>query len=458
MGTSSAENYADLQVLAGSIDASAIHPWATLPPEQQRPIERAIAPETPVSGIVYPSSAAELGTVVAAVDRLNWHILPCGAGSKLDWGGLVGGQPAPGNRQPGRNIAPLLVVSTAHLNRLVEHAVGDLTITVEAGMRFADVQATLAKAGQFLAIDPSDPEHATIGGIVATADTGSLRQRYNSVRDMLLGLSFVRVDGQLAKAGGRVVKNVAGYDLMKLFTGSYGTLGIITQVTFRVYPLPEASQTIVLSGDPAAIAEAAQTLLRSALTPSSADIVSQSVATDLAIATKTALAVRFQSILPSVQAQIARMGEVAQALGLTQASFTDTDDTALWQQLPARMGIRPQTDAIACKIGISPTQATALLTLINEVSIAPWAAQIHAASGLGRLVLDGATPPEVLLRIRTICQANNGFLTVLQAPIALKQAIDVWGYAGNALTLMHRLKHQFDPNGRFSPYRFVGGI
>lgn len=458
MGTPSAKNGADLQHMlqlsACPIEAIDLHDWNTLPPDKKAAIERSVEPETSISSIAYPDTPAALAAVVTAADRQS--LLPCGAGSKLHWGGLVGEQKAEGRRHEAENPFPLLVVSTERLNQLIDHAVGDLTVTVEAGMRFADLQETLAKAGQFLAIDPAYPDQATIGGIVATADTGSLRQRYNSVRDMLLGLSFVRADGQVAKAGGRVVKNVAGYDLMKLFTGSYGTLGIITQATFRVYPLPEASQTIVLSGDTSAIAQATQTLLSSALTPASADVLSESVAGELAIA-GTVLAVRFQSSLPSVQEQAKRMVEVGQALGLACSCFADDDDTALWQRLQERMTAANQTDAITCKIGVRPSEAVALLTSLEDLAIAPWFGQIHTASGLGRLVFNAVTPPD-LMKLRSLCQANGGFLSVLQAPIAFKQAIDVWGYSGNALPLMRQLKHHFDPDGRLSPHRFVGGI
>ncbi|MBW4578180.1 MAG: FAD-binding oxidoreductase [Tildeniella nuda ZEHNDER 1965/U140] len=459
----SAKNGADLQhtlqFSARPVEAIELHGWDTLPLSQKAMIRRSVTPETLASSITYPNTPTALSAVVTATDRQP--LLPCGAGSKLHWGGLVGGQRAEGRRQEEENLPPLLMVSTERLNQLIDHAVGDLTVTVEAGMRFADLQATLAKAGQFLAIDPAYPDQATIGGIVATADTGSLRQRYNSVRDMLLGLSFVRADGQVAKAGGRVVKNVAGYDLMKLFTGSYGTLGIITQVTFRVYPLPEASQTIVLSGATGAIAQATQTLLSSALTPASADILSESVAGELAIA-GTALAVRFQSSLPNVQEQTKRMIEVGQALGLACSCFAAADDTALWQRLQKRMTVNNQTDAITCKIGIRPSEAVALLTTlkdlaIKDLAIVPWFGQIHIASGLGRLVFDAVTPSD-LLQVRSLCQAKGGFLSVLQAPIAMKQAIDVWGYSGNALPLMRQLKHHFDPDDRLSPHRFVGKI
>ncbi len=466
MGIHSAENRADRQTVESLTDAVEVQAWETLPAAQQASIAQAVAPDVTVSGVAYPDTPAALATLMQVDD--HQPLLPCGAGSKLAWGGLVGGQRAEGRGLKAKETTtPLLMVSTERLNQLIDHAIGDLTVTVEAGMRFADVQATLATAGQFLPIDPAYPDHATIGGIIATADTGSLRQRYNGVRDLLLGVSIVRADGQIAKAGGRVVKNVAGYDLMKLFTGSYGTLGIITQATLRVYPLPEASQTIVLSGAAAAIAQASQLLLNSALTPTSADLLSASIAAAMDIGKGTALAVRFQSMMPSVQEQTNRMVEVSKALGLAIASFSDTEDTAFWQRLRERMTAAPPIDAITCKIGIRPSAAVALLAMLtqhhNELSIAPQSglvpsAQIHAASGLGRLLLDAATPPETLLSIRSFCQENGGFLSIIQAPVALKQAIDVWGYNGNALYLMRQLKQQFDPSNRLSPHRFVGGI
>ncbi|MBW4691909.1 MAG: FAD-binding oxidoreductase [Lyngbya sp. HA4199-MV5] len=446
MGTSSADPPADRSPFISSPEATDFQDWKHLSSAKQGLIEQALIPGTCVSGIAYPKTPEALAAVVKTRDRQS--ILPCGAGSKLTWGGMV-------QTQTGES---LLLVSTERLNRLIDHAVGDLTVTVEAGMRFADVQATLAKAGQFLAIDPAYPDYATIGGIVATADTGSLRQRYNSVRDMLLGLSFVRADGQVAKAGGRVVKNVAGYDLMKLFTGSYGTLGILTQLTFRVYPLPAASETVVLSGDAAAIAQAVQTLLSSALTPASADLCSAGLVAALGIGQGIGFAIRLQSILPSVQEQAKRLIEVGQALGLATAHLMEQDDVSLWQRLQERMTAAHQSEVITCKIGIRPSEAVALLTTIEPLFTTPWYGQIHAASGLGRLAFDAATPPETLLKLRSFCQAHDGFLSVLQAPVALKQAIDVWGYAGNALPLMRQLKQQFDPHQRLSPHRFIGGI
>jgi glycolate oxidase FAD binding subunit len=396
--------------------------------------------------LVSPNTPTKLAQVIACAAQQNWQIIPCGAGSKIDWGGVVGSAP---------NLSPLVFLSTQRLNRLIDHAVGDLTVTVEAGMRFAEVQAILAKAGQFLAIDPLYANQATIGGIVATGDTGSLRQRYHSVRDMLLGISFVRADGQPAKAGGRVVKNVAGYDLMKLLTGSYGTLGILSQLTFRVYPLPEASQTLIVTGDATAIAQATQTLLSSALTPTHVDLLSGTLMETLQLGSQIGLGVCFQSIAASVAEQGNHLSQIAQTLNLSCLSYAD--EAALWQHLPTQFASSTPNQQIFCKIGIRPNTAIALLQFIESLAL-PAMVQIHANSGLGRLSCPATIPLEALLKIRHFCETHQGFLSILEAPLEWKQQVDVWGYEGNAIATMRSIKSQFDLHNLLSLGRFVGGI
>jgi len=437
-----------VQALAAIVGESNVYAWGAIDDRWQQSIQTAIAPDQAIAGLVFPTTTSELAAVVTYAHQYQYPVVPCGRGSKLSWGGVA---------RAATPETPLIVISTERLNRLIDHAVGDLTVTVEAGMRFAELQNILAQAGQGLAIDPAFPQQATIGGIVATADTGSLRQRYNSVRDMLLGISFVRADGQVAKAGGRVVKNVAGYDLMKLFTGSYGTLGILTQMTFRVYPLPPASQTLVLTGEPTAIAEFSQTLLQSALTPVSCDLLSASVMQHLGLANGVGVIVRFQSIAASVAEQVSKAIALGHALQLNSTSFAEAEEIDLWQRLQERMTAPTPTGAIACKIGIKPSQAMVLLQ-INQLSLPNWYAHIHAASGLGRLLIDANISPEALQQVRAICQENQGFLSVLEAPLSLKQQFDVWGYSGNGLDVMRQIKQQFDPNSLLSPHRFVGGI
>ncbi|MDZ8090277.1 MAG: FAD-binding oxidoreductase [Nostoc sp. DedQUE12b] len=423
-------------------EENAICLWENIELSQQKRIQQAIASGNSPSCIVYPRSQEQLAAVITTAHANNWRVLPCGSGSKLSWGGLA------------KSID--VVVSTERINQLIEHAVGDLTVTVEAGMKFSDLQALLAKSRQFLALDPTAPESATIGGIVATGDTGSLRQRYGSVRDQLLGITFVRADGEIAKAGGRVVKNVAGYDLMKLLTGSYGTLGFISQLTFRLYPLAEASGTVVLTGKAEAVSQAADILRGSALTPVQADLLSTKLVSSLGLGEGLGLIARFQSISESVKEQSNRVLEVAQKLGLNGAIFADDDEANLWQRLQERIHSTATESVITCKIGVLPTAAVEVLTQV-ELGL------IHISSGLGLLQLESKNQ---VLKIRdqlgsavsSRTQANKGFLTILSAPVGVKEQIDVWGYTGNALPLMRRIKEQFDSKNILSPGRFVGGI
>ncbi|XZO00025.1 MAG: FAD-binding oxidoreductase [Microcoleus sp.] len=435
-------NWAHIQELKSIVGAASVSSWQDTEAFWQERLEIAVSPDTHIDCIVYPNTQEELAAVIAWAGQNSYAVLPCGGGSKLDWGGLV---------KLDSNLR-LMAVSTSRLNRLVEHAVGDLTVTAEAGMKFADLQQVLAAAGQFLPIDPAYPQQATLGGIVATADAGSLRHRYRGVRDLLLGMTFVRSDGKIATAGGRVVKNVAGYDLMKLFTGAYGTLGIISQVTFRVYPLPVASETVLLTGAPGPLAEATQILLSSALTPTAVDLLSPDLVAKLGLGKGLGLIVRFQSIPESVKQQSARLRSVGEKLGLQGASWGENDDHQLWQTLPETIWNDTQNSPIICKIGVRPSEA---VKAMDELPIQD--AVIHAGSGLGILRWESATA-ETLLQIRRVCEAKAGFLTVLAAPPALKQQLDVWGYTGSAIDLMRRIKQQFDSQNILSTNRFINGI
>lgn len=455
MKSFSAENYVNTQELEGIVGSSGICLRQDIEAFWQERVEKAVAPGTSIACTVYPHTQEELAAVIAWAGQNRWGVLPCGSGTKLDWGGLVKFDPNPPQPQDVVKVPQegdaggMAAVSTARLNRLVEHAVGDLTVTAEAGMKFADLQEILGKAGQFLPIDPAYPQQATLGGIVATADTGSLRHRYRGVRDLLLGISFVRSDGKIATAGGRVVKNVAGYDLMKLLTGSYGTLGVISQVTFRVYPLPESSGTVILTGETNALAEAAQILLSSALTPTAVDLLSPQLVEKLSLGKGSGLVVRFQSIAESVKQQSARLLEVGEKLGLQGTSCGENDEHQLWQRLPETIWNSGNNSAIICKIGIRPSEA---VKAINELPVQD--AVIHAGSGLGVLRFETATA-ETLLQVRKRCEAKGGFLTVLAAPAHIKQGLDVWGYTGSAIDLMRRIKQEFDPENILNCDRLI---
>ena len=189
-----------------------------------------------------PSTERELADLLAEADRAHLGVTPKGSATKQDWG-----------NPPSRAC---FYLSTAKLNRVLEHAWADMTVTVEAGCTFGVLQATLAEHGQRLTADPLWPQKATVGGVLATNDTGALRLMYGGLRDLIIGITLALPDGTLAKSGGKVVKNVAGYDLMKLATGALGTLGVITQATFRVYPLPRESRSFTARfANPAAAGE-----------------------------------------------------------------------------------------------------------------------------------------------------------------------------------------------------------
>ena len=383
--------------------------------------------------VAMPTAAIELAELVASSHRDRSPLVVAGNSSKLDWGGIVVGAKS--------------VVSTQKLDRLIAHAVGDLTVTVEAGMKFAQVQEILATAGQFLPLDPVYPDRATIGGIIATANTGSLRHRYGGVRDLLLGISFVRADGKIAKAGGRVVKNVAGYDMMKLFTGSYGTLGILTEVTLRVYPQPTNTGTVIITGAIDSLATAAKILLASTLTPIAVDVVSTALSQHLELSNTPSLVVKFATIPASIAEQSAQLLDIAKGLGLKAGIWQGTQAENLWSGIGTGIwGNAP----IGCKLGVRLTAAVDTIATLDRLTASTASGVIHLNSGIGACTLATA---DTILPLRSHCEANGGFLSMLQAPVELKQHIDVWGYRGNAVPLMTQIKQQFDPLNILNPGR-----
>ena len=379
--------------------------------------------------LVFPNTVEALAKIVQEAALNQWRILICGNGSKLAWG------------KTSKDIQ--LVISLQKCDRLVEHAVGDLTVTVEAGMKLADLQQELRSHNQFLPLDPSYPDTATLGGIVATADTGSWRQRYGGVRDLLLGLSFVRADGSIAKAGGRVVKNVAGYDLMKLFTGAYGTLGIISQLTFRTYPLIQTSSTLVITGKAASIAQATQTIRNSGMTPTALDLLSTQVVNNLGLGKEIGLMIRWETIPASIEQQQKQIIAIAEQLNLVINHYQDQASTKLWHQCSKITTMPNSVGNVTCKIGIASTAAVSFLQLqqITELDIA---VRIHASSGVGTLQLEQINF-QAIAAMRSHCEKNRGFLSILDAPQSVKEEFDVWGYKGNALKPMQMIKNQFDP-------------
>jgi glycolate oxidase FAD binding subunit len=408
--------------------------WGQVPKEEQERLSRSFSGKSPHC-LVYPSDSTALSSLVRFAKENRLSLLVAGQGSKLDWGGLV--------------KSPDILVSTKKLNRIIDHARGDLTITVEAGLKLADLQAFLASSGQFLPLDPSYAENATIGGIMATADAGTWRQRYGGVRDLILGFSFIRHDGEIAKAGGRVVKNVAGYDLMKLFTGSYGTLGIINQITLRLYPQTTNSETLIITGNSENISKLSQVIRQSALTPTVAEYLSPQMTQALGLGENAALLLRFETIPASINEQSQQVRDLGQQLDCVTNSYRDNEEVSLWQRYRKTIDNFGQETDFFCKIGLLPSNLGIVIDKINGL------ASINLSSGVGKVILKS---PENLDKIRSLCSANQGYLTVLTAPKSVKEKIEPWGYTGNAITMMKTLKNKFDPQAIFNPERFLNKI
>jgi glycolate oxidase FAD binding subunit len=404
--------------------------WDRVEEIDRQKVETAITGNPP-DCLVYPRSSETLSQIVRIAQENFWSILTYGAGSKIDWGGVVN--------------CPQIAVSTRELNRIIEHATGDLTVTVEAGVTLSSLQAFLAPSRQFVPLDPSYVDRATIGGIMATADAGSWRQRYGGVRDMILGFSFVRHDGAIAKAGGRVVKNVAGYDMMKLFTGSYGTLGIISEITLRLYPMTSDSATLMVTGSGEDIAKMSQMIRQSALTPTVAEILTAGMVRSLGFGEKIGLLLRFESISESIHEQSQQIANLGQLVDGEIAYYRGGEEADLWQRYRKTMDDDGETGANFCKIGVLPSALGAIVSAIDGIG------SINISSGVGKVLLRAG---QDIAKIRSLCRSNQGYLILLRAPKSLKETIDPWGNIGNSIEIMSKLQQQFDPHHIFNPDRF----
>jgi glycolate oxidase FAD binding subunit len=360
-----------------------------------------------LSEIVQPASADELARELAAASARGRLVSPRGGGTKLEWG-----------NPPARTD---VVLSTAALNRVIEHAWADMTATVEAGCTVAALQATLAQHGQRLAIDPLWPDRATIGGILATNDSGPLRLRYGGLRDLILGVTVALPDGTLARSGGKVVKNVAGYDLPKLMIGALGTLGVITQATFRLHPLPQGCQTLSTQ---VADREDAQRLMLAIQDSQLAHSALQYRAA------ANAVDILLEGSEPGIRSQQAALTEMAE--------FTECS-AAVWR---AHEALWPGGDAVVAKFSVLPSQIAAAVARLETRDL------VVQATGIGWARLTGD-----VVAMRRDLEAKGGSLVFLT-----RTEFDAWGNPGDALALMRAVKRQFDPDAILNRGRFVGGI
>lgn len=417
--------------------------------------------EDAVDGIVpqmvlVPGNADEVAAALKIATGAGLKVIPHGGGSKMDWGNRLPRNNEWGNSERGSGE---LILSTRRLNRVVEHAWGDMTATVEAGCTFQVFQQMLAEHGQRLALDPLWPDRATIGGILTTNDSGPLRVRFGSLRDLIIGITLALPDGTLAKSGGKVVKNVAGYDLPKLATGSLGTLGVITQAIFRLHPVPRESGTLSFStsatGPSDSRASENQRINALLLVIQDCNMVPTGVQVRAGSSLTPELDIRFEGTGAGCEAQIEQTMRIASGARRIE-SPTDVWNarSMLWS------GAEPSA---MCKFSLLPADLGIFLDLIQKTSEElrlNWRL-VAQAVGVGYLRLEGPDVAALLNAIKELrkdLESRGGSFAVLHCPLEIKSKIDVWGSAGDALPLMKRIKAQFDPTGVLNPGRFIGGI
>lgn len=379
------------------------------------------------SAVASPASTEEAAALMRAAAERDLALVARGAGTKLGWG------------RPPRRLD--LVVDTRRMDQLIEHAAGDLIAGAQAGMPLASFQARLAGTRQRLGVDEMVPG-TTIGGLVATSPSGPLRMATGTARDLLIGITVVRADGVVARGGGKVVKNVAGYDLGKLMVGSYGTLGLVTEATFRLHPIPPARRWLAAS---ATTVEQAGTMLAAVLD-------SQAFPAAVEVVWPTEGAGTVAVLLEGTDAGVdARSGQVTGLLGGAAGELADPTELLAfpWRDSPGAVALK-----LTCQLSAVPD----VLTAARETGV-----YIQGSAGTGVLYghLPGDTDPTLVGstvdRLRSVCAARGGAVVVLDAPTAVKEAVDTWGPVGG-LDLMRRVKDQFDPDHRLAPGRFVGGL
>jgi len=417
---------------------------------------RAASPADAICGVqpqflLEPATEQQLATALRLADESKLAVIPCGGGTKLGWGN------APSRAD--------LILSTARLNRILEHAWADLTVTVEAGCTIETLQQTLALHGQCLALDPLWPGKATVGGILSTNDSGALRLRFGALRDLIIGVTIALPEGTLASSGGRVVKNVAGYDLPKLVTGAYGTLGVITHAVFRLHPLPGLCRSFAVSvSNP----EEAQKIVLAVQDSELAPVALQS---QFCAQASPVIDILFEGTQAGLDAQAGRLHALCRSakssVAQVQSEPRSGANPRAWAS-PSAWNARqdlwsfsnPAESAIA-KISAPPADlacATELVRRVAESSRANWRLLMYA-TGLGWLRVEG--PADNLHRALSILRAEfekiGGSLTLLHRPTNMP-TFDTWGFSGDSLPLMKAVKSRLDPSNTLNPGRFVGGI
>ena len=395
-----------------------------------------------------PSTLAEATEALVRADRDRERVLFLGGGTELSLGA------------PPTGVE--LVLATEQLERIVEHAPLDQIVTVEAGVRLASLQDTLVRSGQMLALDAPWAARAKLGGLVATNAFGPLRTRYGSIRDLIIGISIVRADGTEARGGGKVVKNVAGFDLPKLMVGSLGTLGFIATVTFRLHPRPETARTVLFADlDADAVRRVVLALREAQLEPTAVAALVHEGGDDLGVRFdgRFEMGVRFEGFEAGVRQQAMKLLELATRQGWGAESLGAEIARAFWARhddaRESGAGFRAKLAAQPMDLERVANGAIGSLFTALEVPRCVCYPTLGLAFVAGEIRVAGQVAAAVSAAREAV---PDGSVVLHAAPPEVRDVVDVWGPPPTALPLMKAVKQRLDPGRRLAPGRFVGGL
>jgi len=420
----------------------------------------AVDGQTPAC-VVYPPSAEQVAAVLRYAADCELAVLPCRNATKLHTG------------NPPRRYD--LALSLKELNQVWHYEPADLTISAEPGMKFGDFQHLVARHRLWLPLDPRGGAKASLGGILATNSAGPLRLRYGAPRDMVLGLKIATTEGKIIKTGGRVVKNVAGYDLGKLLVGSYGSLGVIVEASLKLFPLPAERATVVLrAGTLDTARDLRRRILQSPLDPFRMTLLDPRAATLVRAGTCTSGETREYEVWVEVAGSarvIERCERELRELGLAAGAGgarTETGETAeLWERIadPWAWLKDAYPDGVILRISLPIARSEEFLGRAQqEVDRESVGLAGLAEVGVGTVTLCLLEPqrarefPGLVLRLRRAAEDLGGTLLVEHCPWEFKREMEVWGSPGDGFDVMRRIKAVWDPKGILSPGRFVGGL
>ncbi len=391
--------------------------------------------------VIRPETPQEVAEVLAEAEAHEHGVAPVGGGTALTLG----------NPPERLDVA----LSLERLNGILAYEPTDLTLSVAAGTPFAQVQAVLAEHGQTLPIDVPDPERATIGGLVATGLAGPRRYGLGTLRDLLIGIAVAHPSGAVSKAGGLVVKNVSGFDLMRVYHGSLGTLAVIVSANFKVLPLSRFECTVLAPYASLDEALAASVCVRSSrIRPSALEITNT--------AGQWWVAARIEGREATVRLLANECREMLRAEAQTLEAG---DSAAWWHDYVASESLGSQASATLVRAGVVPRQIGPMIAQALDLAKASslHVDVVHVSPGLGSVLL-GLRVAEDPLSVERFHRWRNALLaladtvTVLSAPVALKRGIDVWGAPPQTLDIMRALKREFDRKRVLNPGRFAGGL